>query len=311
MKVPTIDLQKPDSGQLKNLDAACRDHGFFLIKNHGIRDAISEMWDASNWFFNQTRGDKLSIIRTEEKPLGFYDRELTKRMRDLKEVFDFIEPRPGKEDINQWPEDKGFKEAMESFFQAASKIAEKTLELVFKALVTDLNSINAPIGDAHTSTVRLNYYPVGDPLSTKEQDEVNKLGDMALHHHTDPNILTLLLQDMTGGLQTKSSEEGWIDVPPEEDTIVVNLGDTMQVWANDQYVAAMHRVVPRTTTDRYSTPYFYNPLREAILEPISGLSEGEPKYRPFAWKDYIRARVEDNYADLGEDDIQIERFRIA
>ena len=27
---------------------------------------------------------------------------------------------------------------------------------------------------------------------------------MALHHHTDPGILTLLHQDMTGGLQAKS-----------------------------------------------------------------------------------------------------------
>tara|TARA_Y100001949_G_C15940164_1_gene309810 strand:+ start:147 stop:1082 length:936 start_codon:yes stop_codon:yes gene_type:complete len=311
MKVPTIDLQNPDLGQLKSLDAACRDHGFFLLKNHGIGDAITQMWDASNWFFNQPRGDKLNILRTEQNPLGYYDRELTKRQRDLKEVFDFIEPKPDEEDINQWPQDKSFKDAMESFFQSASIIAEKTLDLVFKALVADLDSINTPTGDAHNSTVRLNYYPVGDPLSIIEQKEVNKLGDMALHHHTDPNILTLLLQDMTGGLQTKSSEEGWINVPPAEDTIVVNLGDTMQVWTNDQYVAALHRVIPRTKLVRYSTPYFYNPLREAILEPINGFSEEKSKYRTFAWKDYIRGRIEDNYFDLGEDDIQIERFRIA
>ena len=116
---------------------------------------------------------------------------------------------------------------------------------------------------------------------------------------------------MTGGLQTNSSEEGWINVPPAEDTIVVNLGDTMQVWTNDQYVAALHRVIPRTKLVRYSTPYFYNPLREAILEPINGFSEEKSKYRTFAWKDYIRGRIEDNYFDLGEDDIQIERFRIA
>lgn len=310
MKVPTVDLQNPDLDQLKSLDAACRDHGFFLLKNHGIGNAITQMWEASNWFFNQARGEKLSIIRTVENPLGYYDRELTKRKRDLKEVFDFVEPRSDKQDINQWPDDKGFKKVMEGFFQSASKIAEKTLNLVFKALFVDFNSIDVPIGDAHTSTVRLNYYPVGDPLSTKEQDDVNKLGDMALHHHTDPNILTLLLQDMTGGLQTKSSEEGWIDVPPKEDTIVVNLGDTMQVWTNDQYVAAIHRVIPRTREVRYSTPYFYNPLREAILEPIKGLSEEEPKYRAFAWKDYISGRVEDNYSDLGEDDIQVDSFRI-
>ena len=36
----------------------------------------------------------------------------------------------------------------------------------------------------------------------------------------------------------------------------------------------------------------------------------KPKYKAFAWKDYIKGRVEDNYSDLGEDDIQIKRFRI-
>ena len=41
-----------------------------------------------------------------------------------------------------------------------------------------------------------------------EKFDVNDLGAMALHHHTDPGILTLLLQDMTGGLQAKSKEFG-------------------------------------------------------------------------------------------------------
>ena len=134
---------------------------------------------------------------------------------------------------------------------------------------------------------------------------------MALHHHTDPGILTLLLQDMTGGLQTKSRESGWIDVQPEEDTIVVNLGDAMQVWTNDQYVAAIHRVLQRTNDPRYSTPYFYNPKRDAVLKPIKGLSDDGDLYRSFTWKEYIQGRIDDNYADLGEDDIQIERFRIS
>ena len=32
--------------------------------------------------------------------------------------------------------------------------------------------------------------------------------------------------------------------------------------------------------------------------------------RVFTWKEYIKGRVDDNFADLGEDDIQIEWFRI-
>ena len=84
--VPLIDLQKAskDRAQLKLLDAACRDHGFFLLKNHGMQDEINNMWSMSEWFFAQQREEKLKLLRSEEIPLGFYDRELTKQKRDLK-----------------------------------------------------------------------------------------------------------------------------------------------------------------------------------------------------------------------------------
>ena len=70
--VPTIDLKKArsDASQLKLLDLACRDHGFFLLKNHGMQKEVDDMWQMSKWFFNQPREDKLKIIRTETIPLG-------------------------------------------------------------------------------------------------------------------------------------------------------------------------------------------------------------------------------------------------
>ena len=309
VKVPTVDLEKAkdDPSQLKSLDKACRDHGFFLLKNHGMQEEIDDMWRMSEWFFNQPREDKLKIIRTETIPLGYYDRELTKQKRDLKEVFDFMYPKSNGEDLNQWPENKVFRSKMENFFSKASLVAEETLRLVFLNL--NNNGCQLPSGEMSTSNARLNYYPIDDPLEEKSRKDISKLGDMALHHHTDPGILTLLIQDMTGGLQTKSKESGWIDIEPEKNTIVVNLGDAMQVWTNDKYVAAIHRVTKRTAKSRYSTPYFYNPKRDAVIQPLEQISDEEPIYAPFTWKEYIQGRVDDNYTDLGEEDIQISRFR--
>ena len=91
--IPIIDLKKvEDSNQIEQLSSACEDHGFFFLKNHGMEKEITEMWKESKTFFNQSRKEKLKIIRTDENPLGFYDRELTKRKRDLKEVFDYMRP---------------------------------------------------------------------------------------------------------------------------------------------------------------------------------------------------------------------------
>jgi isopenicillin N synthase-like dioxygenase len=132
---------------------------------------------------------------------------------------------------------------------------------------------------------------------------------MALHHHTDPGLVTLLVQDDTGGLQTLSTRHGWIDVPPREGTIIVNLGDSVQAWSNDSYKAAVHRVVPMTTRARMSTPYFYHPARDAIIAPHPAIAAGKPLYRPFSWKEFIQSRVDDNFADLGEEDTQVSKYR--
>jgi isopenicillin N synthase-like dioxygenase len=152
---------------------------------------------------------------------------------------------------------------------------------------------------------------VGDPVPEAERAGLNDLGPTALGAHTDPGVLTLLLQDDCGGLQAQARDGGWLDVEPRPGTVVVNLGDTTQVRTNDRYRAAVHRVLPMTASDRYSIPLFFNPRRDAVVEPIGALADGVPAYHPFTWREFIAGRTDDNYADLGVDDIQIDRFRVA
>jgi len=275
---------------------------------------IEKMWQYSRAFFALDLDVKNEALRSESAPLGYYNRELTKRKRDLKEVFDYMLPREAGGDINQWPRGAdGFKQAMNEFFEASSRVAIRTLALVYQALGHDHTEMDTlSFGDPGSSTVRLNYYPLVDPLSEEERNGTASLGDMALHHHTDPGVLTLLLQDMVGGLQALSRNEGWVDIVPEAGTIVVNLGDAMQVWTNDKYRSAVHRVLPLQGQARFSTPYFFNPSRKAILEPLKPLlaRDERPLYRSFTWKEYIQGRIDDNYTDLGEDDIQIEQYKL-
>jgi isopenicillin N synthase-like dioxygenase len=88
MSVPTIDLSNPSAVSLDALDAACRDHGFFLIEGHGLDAVIERTWDATERFFASKLQQKHQLMRKEGHPTGYYDRELTKRVRDRKEVFD-------------------------------------------------------------------------------------------------------------------------------------------------------------------------------------------------------------------------------
>ncbi|BAN03762.1 isopenicillin N synthase family dioxygenase [Ilumatobacter coccineus] len=310
--VPTIDISDPSDDEFAALDRACRDHGFFLLTGHGLDALIEETWVQAREFFTADRSLRVAVERDDQNPLGWFDRELTKRKRDSKQVFDFTDPNtPAVDAYNRWPDGfDRFRPTLAAFYDAFSDLAERTVALVHRALDLPDDVIRDHVGDRTTSSVRLNHYPVGDPVPENERDGLRELGDMALGYHTDPGVLTLLLQDATGGLQAQAANGDWVDVEPRPGTIVVNLADAMQVWTNDQYRAAVHRVVPMTSTDRMSIPYFFNPPRSAVIEPIGRLAGDAPRYRSFVWRDYMRARTEDNYEDLGADDTQIADYAI-
>ena len=323
-EVPTISLARHLAGTLSDaeyarLAEACEDHGFFILVEHGQDELIAEVFTQSAEFFAAPKKEKLKIFRDEINPLGYFDRELTKQKRDLKEVFDFkaggyISSDPAKQ--TRWPEGRGqFKATLTDFFQTFTELSDTTMRMVFQALGMPSTVIAATMdggfGELHSSAARLNYYPPDDPVPAADRDEVNALGDMALHHHTDPGAITLLLQDDHGGLQAHSKTTGWIDVPPLAGSIVVNIGDVLQVWTNDRCTAGMHRVLPvRSERGRYSTPFFYQPRYDAQISPWVDAGE-TPKYSAFSWREYIRGRVTDNFSDYGAPDIQIENYRVA
>ncbi|MEM9201946.1 MAG: 2OG-Fe(II) oxygenase family protein [Actinomycetota bacterium] len=315
--VPTIDISDPSATELAAVDAACRDHGFFLLVGHRADQLIADVWRITADFFDEDETVKGPIRRTAENPFGYWDRELTKRKRDNKEVFDYIDPSGPATHMNRWPDGRDeFNRTLIEFFDTFSTLATDTLGVIRSALglsdthtAEELGFVNA----RGSSTVRLNHYPVADVVDEGARTGLADLGPTALGYHTDPGVLTLLLQDDTGGLQAESTTHGWIDVPPLPGAIVVNLGDAMQVWTNNQYKAAVHRVVTMTESNRYSIPYFSNPPRDAVLEPLAAVMEAEgadARYRSFTWKDYIGARMDDNFADYGVEDIQISNFLI-
>lgn len=313
--VPTIDISDPNAidGRLAALDRACRDHGFFLLSGHGADEVIERTWAAARAFFDADRDVKTAVRRDGDNPLGWYDRELTKRRRDHKEVFDLTDPGfPLADAHNRWPRSPaGFRDTIAEFYDTFSELSTRTVQLVHRALGLDPDEGLRFSGDRANSSVRLNHYPVGDPVPESERDGLRELGDDALGHHTDPGVLTLLLQDDTGGLQAQSRDGDWIDVPPTPGTVVVNLADSVQVWTNDRYRAAIHRVRPMTERDRMSIPYFLHPARDAVVEPIRELLVDEAaRYRAFEWRAYMRARTDDNYTDLGADDTQISDYLV-
>ena len=326
--VPVIDLRHPWDDVVGQVADAAERFGFFQVVGHGIEDRLFErVWDSTRAFFAQPIETKRSILRSELNTRGYYDRELTKNRRDQKEVLDLAQvPHPEFPDddprnvhhvdgINQWPTLDGFRSVMVEYLGACNDVAFDLLAAFCAGLGEHADHLRSDFEPDHTSFVRLNHYPVDDVLTPHEAVDTTVLGDMALHHHTDAGALTLLLQDDVGGLQVHA-EGDWVDVEPVAGALVVNTGDMMQVWSNDRYRAALHRVLPvdsivRSQRARYSLPYFFNPSYDTDYAPLPGsVVDGDvAHYVPINWGDFRRARADGDYADVG-DEIQISDFRI-
>lgn len=186
--VPTIDAASPSGADLRAVDTACRDHGFFLLANHGLDDVLARTWRETERFFDAPRSVRTAIMRDRDNPLGYFDRELTKRKRDHKEVFDFVDPTFAPVDArNRWPRNlPGFRETMTELYDSLSALTDRTLSLILDALELRGASRDTIVCSRRGSMLRLNHYPVGDPVPDDERDGLAELGPTALGYHTDP-----------------------------------------------------------------------------------------------------------------------------
>lgn len=293
--------------------AACRDWGFFQVTNHGVsQDLIDGTWAQTRRFFAQPLADKEEIVRSRENPWGYYNNELTKNQRDKKEVFDFTtdgcDPIYGAE--NRWPiANNRFADTMRDFRDACTELGLSLLDAFCVGLDLPADFMRADFAQNHTGFVRLNYYPVEDPLGSSGVTDL-PTADLGVHHHSDAGALTVLLQDEVGGLQVFKGGF-WHNVMPVPGAFVINTGDMMQVWSNDIYQAAVHRVLAMDRTDRYSIPFFFNPSAATIVEPLSSVisEKRPPRYSPIQWSDYRGKRTDGDYADYGAE-VQIAQYRL-
>ena len=162
---------------------------------------------------------------------------------------------------------------------------------------------------AHSSFLRLNYYPLCAEPATPESPSVPEKGHLGISHHTDAGVLTVLMQSSVAGLQVKRRGH-WHLVEPQDDALVINIGDIVQVWSNDRYKAPVHRVVANSDFERYSAAFFFNPSYETNYAPLPSVcnASNPPLYEPINWGEFRAGRAAGDYADLGEE-IQISRFR--
>ena len=85
----------------------------------------------------------------------------------------------------------------------------------------------------------------------------------------------------------------------------------MQVWSNDRYRAALHRVLANSDAERFSVPFFFSPAYSTDYAPLTTTFDRETpaRYRKINWGEFYRKRADGDYADRGEE-VQISHYGI-
>jgi len=307
--IPVIDisqLQAPET--LRTLDLACRDWGFFQVVNHGLDSALSDALLAqAKAFFELPAKAKRRIRRTADNPWGYFDGELTKNTKDWKEVFDYG-PAGGSGEQPQWPtQPAGLRTAVVAHYEACEALAFRLLGAISLNLGCPEDFLHHAFLPGHSSFVRINYYPRCPMPERPNGLNLPKAGYLGVNQHTDAGALTILLQDDQPGLEVLRNGV-WNLVPSVEGALVINIGDIVQVWSNDRYQAALHRVRANAGKQRFSVPFFFNPRYEVDYAPLSTTLDQPAHYRPINWGEFRRLRAAGDYQDLGKE-IQIDQFR--
>lgn len=325
LQVKTIDLAGLFEGRddalsrvANALHRPCESLGVFHVTGHGIpAEELDEFDAAMRAFFDLSEADKEGVRRSRENAWGYYDRELTKNRPDWKQVFDYGAERDANDPsaqhsdgCNRWPE--GFadsKPALLRHYRSCERVALALIRALSASLGFEPDRLDSFFAD-HSSFVRLNHYPPCADPAPPDAGWFPDRGRLGVHHHSDAGALTILYQDEVAGLQVRTGGRFQL-IEPVRGALTVNLGDMLQVWSNDRYRSAVHRVLANPDRERYSAPFFLNPRYDAVCEPLASasLAEASPRFRPISWAHFRDRRSAGDFADYGSE-IQIDDFRI-
>ncbi|CAI9096968.1 OLC1v1033243C1 [Oldenlandia corymbosa var. corymbosa] len=247
---------------------ACEDWGVFQVVHHGVDDKlISDMTDLATAFFHLPPEEKLRFEMSGGKKGGFFmsshlQGQPVQNWREVMGYFTYpIEAR----DYSRWPDKpEGWRDVTEIYSEKLMELAYKLLEVLSEAMGLEKDAFAKACVNMEQRLI-VNFYP------KCPQPDLT----LGLNRHTDPGIISVLLQDQVGGLQvTRDGGKTWITVQPIQGAFVVNLGDHGHYLSNGRFKNADHRAVVNSNSSRLSIATLQYPVAQAVVYPLP-IQEGE------------------------------------
>jgi isopenicillin N synthase-like dioxygenase len=291
--IPTIDFTAFREG-----DAAARQataialgdaferYGFVQLVGHGVPQAVIDgTFAAAEAFFDQPEDFKRQVQdqKTNRGFIPMFDGVAEKtRKPNGQEAFSVghIWRTTDPELLTlplyaatPWPEMPGFRDRLETCYAAMFGLGQQILS----AAATHLGVAEdffAEASKASYSNMRVIHYPPAE--------KVAEVTDVGVRPHEDQGLVTLLIQDMNGGLSVLGPAGEWLPVVPNREAMVINVGKLLKRWTNGRYKAALHTVVNSSGRERYSIPLFVHPSWHTRIDPwtLVGQAPAGPDFEP-------------------------------
>lgn len=299
--IPTLSLRHVEREEfVRDLGAAYRDHGFVIIADHGIPEALIDRFlGMFKTFFARSEGDKKRYHvpggggARGYTPFGIETAKGSKHF-DLKEFWHLGRELPEGHLYrhymadNVWIDDiPGFRNTCLEMFETFDLTGRRLLTAIARVLElpADFFEDKVQLGN---SVLRVIHYPPMPPTPTES---------VRAGAHEDINVITLLLGAEEPGLQVLTKQGEWLSVNPSPGSMVVNVGDMLQRLTNGALRSTSHRVInpasDRARHARFSMPFFlhFNPDFPIAALP-SCVGPGKPApLPPILAEEYLQERL--------------------
>ncbi|KAG0249597.1 hypothetical protein BG011_009108 [Mortierella polycephala] len=295
--------------------------GTFYIKDHGVpTELTSGVMKVIQDFFSLPLEEKKKILIGNSRHFRGYKvmgEELTNNEVDHREqlqfgpeqdaINTFVSTVPleyeGLQGPNQWctsilAQVPQFKSHILEYMTQLEILSQHLMEAIALSLNLDASYFRDLFGLDPYYRLKCAKYPSVDNAAT-----------IGCGAHKDTGFLTVLLQDMVGGLQGQDpTTSEWMDTRPVPETFIVTMGEAVERLTGGLYRATVHRVLNNTSgMDRYSIPFFFDPALDVKVPhqiPVS-VSANEPlsPTRSEAMSMSSHCSLSDVEADSDDDDL--------